>query len=111
MSPNWDENRTRAILRKTTQIVLGKTLTFSLDSLRFSRRRVTYPRPWHPQVLAIKRVPPRELEAAGIAPASRESSPRPLCAFPMTFLPAAIVTPPRLLPQAHRATELSLAEH
>ena len=78
MSPNWDENRTRAILRKTTQIVLGKTLTFSLDSLRFSRRRVTYPRPWHPQVLAIKRVPPRELEAAGTA-ASRESSPRPLC--------------------------------
>ena len=45
MSPNWDENRISAVLRTTTQIVLSKTLTISIGSLRFSRRRVTYPRP------------------------------------------------------------------
>jgi putative transposase len=32
-------------LRTTTQIVLSETLTISVVTLRFSRRRVTYPRP------------------------------------------------------------------
>ena len=71
MPANWDENRISAVLRTTTQIVLSEILTINIGSLRFSRRRVTYPRPSWTQVFANKRVTTQEVEAAGIAPASR----------------------------------------
>ena len=45
MPANWDENRISAVPRTTTQIVLRETLTISIGSLRFSRRRDTHPRP------------------------------------------------------------------
>ena len=53
MPANWDENRISAVLRTTTQIVLSEMLTINIGSLRFSRRRVTYPRPSWTQVIAI----------------------------------------------------------
>ena len=71
MPPNRDENRISAVLRTTTQIVLSEMLTINIGSLRFSRRRVTCPRPLWTQVFAIKRVTTQEVEAAGIAPASQ----------------------------------------
>jgi hypothetical protein len=40
MPANWEENRISAVLRTTTQIILGETLTIDIGSLRCSRRRV-----------------------------------------------------------------------
>jgi len=68
MPADWDENPISAVLRTTTQIVLSETLTISIGSLRFSRRRVGYPRPCWTQVFAIQRITTQEVEAAGIAP-------------------------------------------
>ena len=45
MPANCDANRLGAVLRTTTQVVLSEMLPISTGSLRFSRRRVTYPRP------------------------------------------------------------------
>ena len=53
MAPNWDENRISAALRTTTQIVPSETLTFTIGNLRFSRRRVTHPRPVWTQIFTI----------------------------------------------------------
>jgi hypothetical protein len=62
-----------AVLRTTIQIVLSERLTINVGRLRFSRRRVTYPRPLWTQIFSIKRVASYRMEAAGITPASREA--------------------------------------
>jgi len=67
---NWSAFRLTAVLWTTTQILLSEMLTIDIGSLRFSRRRVTYPRPLLTQVFAIQWVTTQEVEAAGIAPVS-----------------------------------------
>ena len=52
MPPNWDDNRISAVLRTTIQVVLSEMLAINVGSLRFSRRRVTYPRPSRTQVIS-----------------------------------------------------------
>jgi hypothetical protein len=65
-----DEHRISAVLRTTTQNVLSETLTINDGRLRFSRRRVTYPRPLSTQVFAARRFKTQKVEATGIALAS-----------------------------------------
>ncbi len=45
MPANWNQNGIGAILGTTTQMVVSETFTINTGSPRYSRRRVTYPRP------------------------------------------------------------------